>query len=902
MISVLRIFSSRLLVLLVAIALLSTISAPAASAASNDPNIVSDTSSLTLTNPSSEVIEVYSDDLPLGAHDVTAISSDENIATIESNGPTVGNIASFTVKSVSRGITSVIFSLTVTNDDFSETHYNNLRVKVTVNAPAMNSYPDSLSGYAGANSTIEITSGDMPFAPGTLLHVVSLNPGVASVAVPDVAVSDDGSAAFEIHGVSYGSTAIRFSADGYTNLTVPIAIGKPGLVTDKTALDVTVGNTTQVDVTSTDALFDDPETVTATSSRNDVVAIADAVPGETTDTARFALTGLTAGSTIVVFHKPGYADSSPITVNVSNSAFIFSPLPEMIIAGSIQTFEVTSAETALDSTAGIDIQSSNENVATATVSSPIDGVALVTLNAIAPGAAKLTVTAPGYAEHSIDIFVGTPSLVASDSIISLFSLGKATVSIECPDLLTNGSKVSAEVVGSVGVATTQEFVSCVDGFAEFEISGITKGRTTIRFSADNCNPTDVEVKVSASQLFMSDSSLELFVGETKTINLYSIDGIEIPKDFEFPNWSNDHVSFQSTYAGDGTFNFQITGLAEGSTSVPFSLADENIFSAPKLPSSITVKSPALISDSNNLNIFTGASQKVLLTSTDLQLTPASAITHVGCEGGNVIVDSTSNATAGTVTISVKGVSEGTCDLQFSADNYQSVSVRFTVKVPKLSTVLSTILISVGEAALIPVSSDDFALDDRANVSAVTASTGYFTIDSSATSRGGTGTFLLLGKSPGRDEVTFSAVGYQSLVFTVVVVAAPITNTVTTAPSSTEAPSRLTIGSTFFTSKQVTLSLKDKLLLKRYAALIKAKKFKHVTLTSFLVYVPTKSNKAAGIRATKLRIGAVKSFLQILLPGGTKFVILDGTKKARKGYLKTQTGRDEYRRIDITANK
>jgi len=894
-------FKPRLVAALVTCGVLLTVLSAPSLAAPGDPNIISDTSSVSLTNPASAIIEVYSDDLPFGAHDVSAISSDDTVATIESNGPTTGNIAAFTVTSLSRGMTNAIFSLTVTNDDGSETHYNDLRIKVTVAAPAIISLPDALTGMSGAITTAEISSVDMPFVPGTVIHAESVRSAVASIESPDIEASDDGTANFSIQGLAHGSGSIRFSAAGYTTLTVTIVIGEPALVVDRTSIDVVVGGAATVNVFSTDAPLLDPGTVTFTSSRDGVVEISSG-PGDTPDTARFTLTGLTAGPTTIVFRNDRYSNSVSINVNVSIPTLALSALPETILAGSVQTFEVTSADAPLSPDLALDVQSSNENVVTlSSTSSPENGVAVVTLQIEGIGVATVTVNVPGYVSRSVVVAVSTPTLASSDSAISVFAGGTYMVSVTCPDNSLEDGAVVKAIVDNGSVASTLESISSLNGVAEFEISGLEIGQTTVHFSSDNYRDSTVRIQVVRSQLISNSASFELFVGETKVVSLSSND-VAIGEGTEFSTLlANDNISVgDPIYQSDGTVDFLVTGLSEGSSNVNFS---SDKFRS--VPVSTRVKSARLTSETNNLRVYVGGTQQIQISSTDLTLKDEAVISGESCDDGNVEITSLSPTFAGTTTVTLTGTSAGVCVLRFSADNYQTVRVSVTVVTPKLTSSSTAVTMVVGETLLIALTSDDLVLADDVKVSARSSISPPFLVDANADAQGGAGTFVLIGKSLGRGTIRFSALGYQNLTVLVVVVKANAvgTKTPTKKPTSgTTVAKKTAIGSAHFSRGQFTLSYKQQLLLNKYVATIKAKKYTHVTLTGFTIYVAALKNQAAGIREMKIRFDVVRIFLAKALPKGTTIVIVDGTKTARKGFINTQAGRNEYRRVDITAGK
>ena len=642
-----------------------------ASAAIGDPDLLTQTTVISLTAPDSQIVEVYSTDLPFGNSIIDATMSDESVAIVNSTKETTGNIATFRVTAVAHGFTTVTFSLD---------GYNPITLNVTVDSPTMVTFPDVISGVVSGVVTAEISSNDQPFTPGTLVHAESSRPGVASVDMPDVEVGPDGSAYFSFTGVGRGTGFIQFTLDGYAELAVPISIGYPSLVATPADLDLILGTTETIDVFSTDVLLADPTAVTVTASREGFVDAAIG-PGDAPDVARFTLSGLAVGLTTLTFHAPGNTDSEQVVVNVIEPKLSVGPLPSALVIGTTEYLEVDSPDVAIGSDLVMTAQSSDENVILiGDIPFPQNGSVSIPIQIVGSGSAIVTISAPGFNSASIAIPVSIPSLEARDQYLEMVAGGTTTLSIWSPDLpLPDGMPMDI-TVGNSNVVSASDSPSAIDGIAEITLTGGVVGSTTLLVSLEGYRPVTVVVRVVRAELLVDLSQLTMFAGETQTLNVsaadYSIsDGAAI-----VASTTGDNVLIgDPILQGDGSVDFPITGVTAGRTTITLDSADgSTFFSTTAL---VNVVAPRLNVDNSDFALDFGEIASVNLSSDDFDLPDDLSITATVCDQGGVTVDDIPGAWDGSSTVTFTGTRGGTCVVTLSADPYASVSVRITVAPP-----------------------------------------------------------------------------------------------------------------------------------------------------------------------------------------------------------------------------
>jgi len=642
-----------------------------ASAAIGDPDLLTQTTVISLTAPDSQIVEVYSTDLPLGNSIIDATMSDESVAIVNSTKETTGNIATFRVTAVAHGFTTVTFSLD---------GYNPITLNVTVDSPTMVTFPDVISGVVSGVVTAEISSNDQPFTPGTLVHAESSRPGVASVDMPDVEVGPDGSAYFSFTGVGRGTGFIQFTLDGYAELAVPISIGYPSLVATPADLDLILGTTQTVDVFSTDVLLADPTSVTVTASRDGFVD-ATIGPGDTPDVARFTLSGLAVGLTTLTFHAPDNTDSEQVVVNVIEPKLSIGPIPSELVIGTTEYLEVDSLDVAIGSDLMLAAQSSDENVISiGDIPFPENGLVSVPIQIVGRGSAIVTISAPGFNSASISISVSMPTLEASDQNLEVVAGGTTTLSIWSPDLsLPDGMPIDI-TVGNSNVVSASDSISASDGLAEITLTGGVVGSTTLLVSLEGYRPVTVAVRVVRAELLVDLSQLTVFAGETQTLNVSAADYSISDSGAIVASTMGDNILIgDPILQGDGSVDFPITGVTSGRTTIIIDSADGSTFAS--TTARITVVAPRLNVDNSDFALDFGEIASVNLSSDDFDLPDNLSITATVCDQGGVTVEDIPDAWDGSSTVTFTGKRGGICVVTLSADPYASVSVRISVAPP-----------------------------------------------------------------------------------------------------------------------------------------------------------------------------------------------------------------------------
>jgi len=737
-----------------------TVTDPALAAAELEANVTSLNN--IVVGYATRTVKISSSDLGLpSGTDVTAVSSDDQIVTVNETA-TVSNDkkATFTVTAV--GLSSVyelgddIPTGKAVGDKRPETitfradGYAEVIVSVTTSAGVLASSAFTKDVLGRSKLTLGSGAAALPvgiFSEAVLTSAVTVDSTNENIVVNTSATPVNGLATFNIRSSVPGDAVLTFSTPGHPDLEVDVTVTDPRLVSELeanvTKVNVRIGATQSIRISSSDLNLPDGTPVTAVSSDMDIVTVTEtAYANGSTNKASFTVSGvgvtavyqvgddIPTGKSVgdkreefITFRADGYADVIvPVTTFdvIKSTGFTDGPSDNKTLAlvtGKSGSAVTISSWFTLAASDVVTVDSTNETISVAVSAIPASGIASFIISGTVAGSGVLTFsvpTRPDLTPLDVNVTVTDPALVAQMvggvSRLSILLGSSKTVDISSTDLGLGDSKVTA-VSSDSDIVSVTESVNASSGKATFTVTA---------------------AGISSLYQLGDDIPVGKYVGDRRPETLtFRVD------------------DYQDVYV-------DVTTFTDGQ----------------------------LDASARNLNIRVGSSSSETITSDDIPIPQGVAVTAVSSNPQVVTVNGSATASASNnavFTINAIGRTTGTETITFKSAGYLDRVVNVTTFDELKSTGFveggngRTISLRIGDAAKSATISSYVALAANQPVTAV-SSNAYVSVTASATPNGsGVATFNIAGVSlrpsgPTTSVLTFSVAGRPDL--------APLTVTAT----------------------------------------------------------------------------------------------------------------------------
>ena len=320
-------------------------------------------------------------------------------------------------------------------------------------------------------------------------------------------------------GVGAGTTTIKATADGFTDMVTLAVTAAPLTVTSIAAspatASITSGATQQF-------------TANATYSNNTTGALTSGVTWTSSNTAVATVssaglaTGVAAGTTTIKATANGFTATATLTVTavaLTVTAISVSPATSSIISGATQQFAATatysnSVTSAL--TSGVTWTSSNPAVATVSSTGLATAVAAGTtiINALADGftsSATLTVTVAAPTVTAISVSPATSSIISGSTqqFAATAAYSNSTTGALTSGVTWTSSNIAVATVSSTGLATgvgsgTTTIKAIANGFTATATLTVTTAAPTV--TAISVSPATASITSGAMQQFTATAT------------------------------------------------------------------------------------------------------------------------------------------------------------------------------------------------------------------------------------------------------------------------------------------------------------------------------------------------------------------------------------------------------------
>ena len=343
----------------------------------------------------------------------------------------------------------------------------------------------------------------LPAGPGGL--VVSLQPTPAGLTtIPATVTVPEGQTSASVSvttGAVLGSGTVLVTAGGYDPATLQLNVtARTGQVELVNTL-IGVGRTTvgQVVLDEPAPSTGVPVTLTSTGAGAVTIAPSSVTVAAGLNSADFVVTGVGVGDYAIAGVSPGFALETG-NAFVTSKTIAIGQVPTLGV-GQSASLLVSLSESALTDTT-VTLTSSNPAVATVPASVVIPaGSTQPAQNAqvtgVAPGTAAITATAAGFASESRNVTVQM-GLSVDPASITLHATRAVTVALRLSaPAPTGGFPVSLTVddSGVAGVSPSQLVVPQGQLSAQFTVTGLTAGNTSINASATGATSASASVTV-----------------------------------------------------------------------------------------------------------------------------------------------------------------------------------------------------------------------------------------------------------------------------------------------------------------------------------------------------------------------------------------------------------------------
>ncbi len=594
--------------------------------------------------------------------------------------------AAFLVTGIEEGSASITFSA----DSVSATSAISVVAPKTIELASSSL---SIKEHQSADFTITVKDANGDAMAEQKVSAESSDTGITTVDAQKT-TGEDGNADFTVTGVNVGSATVSF-ASGSATASLSVTIISGGVLTSLNAepdtLSILINNSGTATVT---ALDQDNNTmsgidITATSDDTNIATVDNSQTTNTDGQAFFTIAGHSSGSATVNFTSDSISGSLPVSVlNIVPSSLTLDKKKLSIYLGQRGTLTATLLDQNNSPVSNISIGAQSGDTAVATVDS---GKATDD-----NGNASFEITGKSAGKTDVTLSTGTLTATASVNVIELIP---STIQID-EDLLElsqceNGS-VTVSVYDNAGIPIPGVTVSAslskkesqkphvtldnssvatdADGESSFSITGLRKGRATIKFSADDLREK-LKVRVNKARI--------VSVGKTDNITIKVLQNGKPKSGVTIFAESSDTdvvlVTREKKTNAKGVAKFIVTGVEEGSATITFTTDS----SSSGLKENITVIKTAQVALSeSDVSISAGASQSVTVTATDADsepVTDATVFATVISGGKSVEVTPSEQATDanGSGSFTITGVKAGNARIEIGVCG---MSEKITVKV------------------------------------------------------------------------------------------------------------------------------------------------------------------------------------------------------------------------------
>ncbi|WP_157539101.1 hypothetical protein, partial [Hydrogenophaga flava] len=395
-----------------------------------------------------------------------------------------------------------------------------------------------------------------------------------------------------------------------------------------------------------------------------------------------------------VAHPGQYITSPSMDLPVLSAALTLTPSSTTVYNGSATSLTVGVPYPA--PTGGLDlaIVSSVPSVATVPSTARVpegQTSVVVPVNAVGLGNSVVTVSRVGFASGQATVqVVSPPSLTLTPAVVTLGAGRSVDMTLQASVTAPASGLVVSLVSSNPAVATVPAAVTIPAGAqsATVQLSTVSEGATTISASAQNHLPSQATVNVRPMTILMPSGAL-VAPGLSRSIPLTLSDpapagGLEVA--LSSANTAVAAVPASVLVpAGQTSFNFQLTGVAAGATSVTAAAAGHQSASMP-----VTVESISIGLGSPNVSSVSlpkGLSRSYAVTLS--RPAPVGGVT-INLGMGNASVATVTPATVsiaqgetsgGVVQVEVVGLEKGSTTLTAAGDGLTSLSMPVTVTDP-----------------------------------------------------------------------------------------------------------------------------------------------------------------------------------------------------------------------------
>jgi len=594
--------------------------------------------------------------------------------------------ASFLVTGIEEGSASITF----TADSVSGTSTVSV---VAPNTIELESTSLSINEHESSTVTTTVKDANGDVMADQSVSAVSADTSIASVDAQQTA-DENGNASFTVTGNSIGNTTVTFTSGSATSaLSVSVVSG--GVLTsldiepDKLSIILSYSGTATVTALDQDNNSMTGIDIAATSDDTNIVTVDNSRTTNADGQAFFSLYGISAGSTTINFTADSISHSLPVSVlNTVPSSLTLSKKKLNVYLGQTGTITATVIDQNNSPISDITVEANSSNTGIATIDSnkttDDDGKASFGVTGISEGETNITLsTGTLTASASVSVIELIPSTILIDeNLLELSQCENGSVTVSVYD--NTGIPISGVTVNaSVSKKETQEphitmdsssVVTDEDGESSFSITGLRKGRATIKFSADDLSEK-LKVRVNKARI--------VSVETTDSITIKVLQGGKPKSGVTITAESSDTdvvlVTRQKKTNAKGEAKFIVTGVEEGSAIITFSTDS----SSSSLKENITVIKTAQVELSeSDVSIPAGTSQSITVTARDANSDPVTDTTVYATviSGEKKIEVTPSEQTTdenGSASFTIKGIKTGNARVEIGVCG---ISEKITVKV------------------------------------------------------------------------------------------------------------------------------------------------------------------------------------------------------------------------------
>lgn len=594
--------------------------------------------------------------------------------------------AAFLVTGVEEGSASITF----TADSVSGT---STVIVVAPNTIELESTSISIKEHESATvtTTVKDANGDVMAEQG--VSAESADTSIASVDAQQT-TDENGNATFTVTGNSIGNTTVTFtSGSATTALSVSVVSG--GVLTsldiepDKLSIILSYSGTATVTALDQDNNSMTGIDIAATSDDTSIVTVDSSQTTGADGQAFFTIAGISPGSVTVNFTSNSISNSLPVSVlNTVPSSLTLSKKKLNVYLGQTGTITATVIDQNNSPISDINIEANCSNTSIATIDSnkttDDDGKASFGVTGISEGETNITLsTGTLTVSASVSVIALIPStILINENLLELSQCenGSVTVSVfdntgvPIPDVTVNASVSKKESQEPHITVDNSSVVTDEDGESSFSITGLRKGRATIKFSAETLRKK-LKVRVNKARI--------VSVETTDSITIKVLQGGKPKSGVTITAESSDTdvvlVTRQKKTNAKGEAKFIVTGVEEGSATITFSTDS----SSSSLKENITViKTEQVELSESDVSIPAGTSQSITVTASDANSDPVTDTTvYATVISGekNVEVTPSEQTTDenGSASFTIKGIKTGNARVEIGVCG---ISEKITVKV------------------------------------------------------------------------------------------------------------------------------------------------------------------------------------------------------------------------------